>query len=176
MERESAQIWRNIIRGSEKSWVLFKHETCVIFPKPIESLENGAIELMKEYGPVHVGSPAGDFTTIKLINDPGWVVAGHQPDILTYVSPAELGTGKASDVAIGLAGRSKRDLDAKELHVVHVEDKRQSDQHTDKTDKISFDEQWFGDGSDSIQSFHESLRSSLLFNSCFHCSCLPCVC
>ena len=46
---------------------------------------------MKEYGPVYVGSPAGDFTTIKLINDTGWVVTGSHQNILTYVSPRVVG-------------------------------------------------------------------------------------
>jgi len=124
MEKESIQIWRKIIAGDEKSWVLFKHGTCVILPEAVKSLESRAIELMKQYGPVYIASPAGDFTTIKLINDPGWVVAGHHPDILTYVSSGELATGKASDLVIGLLGRGKCDQDAKELSIIHVEDHR----------------------------------------------------
>src|SRR5262245_45807326 len=35
-------------------------------------------------------------------------------------------TGESSDFGIGLLGRSKRDKDAKELHVIHVEDRRAS--------------------------------------------------
>jgi hypothetical protein len=123
MESESIQIWRKII-VREKSWVLFEHGTCVILQESVESLESRAIELMQHYGPVYPASPAGDFTTIKLINDPGWVVAGHHPDMLTYVSLAELEPGKASDLMIGLLGRGKRDQDAKELHIIHVEDRR----------------------------------------------------
>jgi len=125
MENESIQIWRKIII-EEKSWVLFEHGTCVILEESVVSLESRAIKLMQHYGPVYPASPAGDFTTIKLIDDPGWVVAGHHPDILTYVSLAELETGKASDLLIGLLGRSKRSQDAKDLHIIHVEDHRTS--------------------------------------------------
>jgi len=130
MENESVQIWRKIIKGGEKSWVLFEHRTCVIVTKLTENLEGGAIELMREHGRVYPASYAGDFGTIKLVNDPGWVVICH-PDIVTYVSPAELGTGKASGVAIDVPGRSKRGQDARELHVVHIEDKRPLAQHSD---------------------------------------------
>jgi sodium:solute symporter family protein len=45
------------------------------------------------------------------------------PDILTYVSPDEVAE-QSNDLVIGLLGRSKRDLDAAELMVIHVEDNR----------------------------------------------------
>ena len=81
------------------------------------------MELMKTYGPVHAGTPAGDFSIITLDEEPGWVVTSHHPDILTYVSPDEVDE-QSNDLVIGLLGRSKRDLDAAELMVIHVEDNR----------------------------------------------------
>ena len=42
-----------------------------------------------------------------------------------YVSSEEA-DNKKSDFEIGMIGRTKRELDAKELEVVHVEDKRKS--------------------------------------------------
>ncbi len=126
MQSELIQIFRNIIAGDTKSWVLFANATCVILAKPEANLAERATELMKEHGLVRVGSFQGDFGTIKLINDPGWAVTCHHPDIFTYVSPNELGTGEGSDLGIGLLGRSKRDQDAKELHIIHVEDRRAS--------------------------------------------------
>lgn len=116
------EIWREIILGDQKSWVLFKNGTCVILMEPQADFSAQAIALMKEWGPVHAGSSAGDFGTIALDQLPGWVVTSHHNDILTYVGPDE--TSGTEDVVIGLLGRSKRNQDAQELEIVHVEDKR----------------------------------------------------
>lgn len=77
---------------------------------------------MKEWGPVHAGSPAGDFSVINLRDASGWVVTCHHNDILTYVSPEEITAESAESVAIGLLGRSNRNEDARSLEVIHVED------------------------------------------------------
>lgn len=120
-----ADRWRQIIIGENKSWVVFAHGTCVILMEPVADLEAAAVEILREYGPVHAGTPAGDFGTITLDPGPGWVVYGHHNDVLTYVGPDEIdGDGADGDLAIGLYGRSKRDQDGRELQVVHVEDNR----------------------------------------------------
>ncbi|MEU7928095.1 hypothetical protein [Micromonospora sp. NPDC049107] len=123
-EQDLAGVWRRIIQGDGKSWVVFAHGTCVVLPTPGPSadLAAQAIEILREYGPVHVGSSAGDFSTITLDPGPGWVVYGHHNDVLTYVGPDEV--QDSSDLAVGLYGRHKRDQDGHELDVVHVEDKR----------------------------------------------------
>ena len=77
---------------------------------------------MKEWGQVHVGSSAGDFSTITLENERGWVVSSHHNDILTYVDPEEAGDDPP-DFLVGLLGRSKRNLDAETLTVIHIENK-----------------------------------------------------
>ncbi|GAA2297027.1 hypothetical protein GCM10010402_64410 [Actinomadura luteofluorescens] len=120
---ELVQVWRDVIRGDEKSWVLFENGTCVILMEPEDDLSAQAVELLREYGPVHGGTPAGDFGTIDLDQAPGWAVYGHHNDILTYVAPEEVGDD-ATDLAVGLLGRGKRGQDGLELTVVHVEDKR----------------------------------------------------
>ncbi len=120
-------IWRSIILGSGKSWVLFKHGTCVIFVTPEADLPGKAVELMKGWGPVHAGGAAGDFGVIKTSDAPGWAVTSHHNDILTYVGPDEVGGDSASDLIVGLTGREKRNEDAQELEIIHVEDKRPSD-------------------------------------------------
>ncbi|MDG4826282.1 hypothetical protein O7635_30905 [Asanoa sp. WMMD1127] len=124
-EHELAAVWRRIIRGEGKSWVAFAHGTCVVLPapRPRDDLAKRAIDILREYGPVHPGSPAGDFGTIELEDGPGWVVWGHHNDVLTYVGPDEVDDDDG-DLAIGLHGRGKRDSDGHELTVVHVEDKR----------------------------------------------------
>jgi hypothetical protein len=116
------EVWRRIIVGDRKSWVLFEHGTCVILISPEQDLAGQALEIMKEWGPVHAGTPAGDFSVIELAHDPGWIVTGHHPDMLTYVSPEEI--RDASEVLIGLLGRSKRRQDADELQIIHIEDNR----------------------------------------------------
>jgi hypothetical protein len=114
------KAWRNIVVGEKKSWVLFEHGTCVIFTNATGDLAKQATDLLAEWGPVQVGTDAGDFDVVELANHPGWVVTCHHPDILTYVSPEEIGPAP-SEIMIGLIGRSKRDTDAHELKVVHIE-------------------------------------------------------
>ncbi|WP_026405229.1 hypothetical protein [Actinomadura rifamycini] len=120
---ELVAVWRDVITGDHKSWVLFEHGTCVILMEPEDDLAVQATGLLREFGPVQAGTPAGDFGTIDLDAAPGWAVYGHHNDVLTYVAPEEVGD-EPSDLAVGLLGRSKRDQDGKELTVVHVEDKR----------------------------------------------------
>ena len=114
--------WRRIIIGSGKSWVLFANGTCVILMEPAEDLAAQAVDLLRQYGPVQVGTPSADFTVITLTDAPGWVVTGHHNDVLTYVGPDEV--SEPHDIAVGITGRGKRDLDGRELVVLHVEDQR----------------------------------------------------
>jgi len=118
-----AEVWRRIIVGEGKSWVAFEDGTCVILMEPEPDLAAQAKRLLAEWGPVHAGTPSADFSVIPLQDDPGSVVTCHHPDILTHVSAEEAG-GDASEVAVGLLGREKRARDARELRVVHVEDRR----------------------------------------------------
>lgn len=121
-------VWRTVIVGDGKSWVLFRQGTCVIFvdPAPGTDLAGAARELLAEWGPVHVGSSAGDFSVITLPDGLGWAVTCHHPDVLTWVPPPdEDGPGPAAnEVGIGLLGRSLRGRDGEGLEVVHVEDRR----------------------------------------------------
>ena len=116
-------LWRSIVRGPDKSWVLFKNGTCVFPSEPgaDSDLATQAIALMKTWGPVHAGSSAGDFSVITLKDAPGWAVTCHHNDILTYVGPDDVESATASDVTIGLLGRSKRDRDACDLEILHIE-------------------------------------------------------
>jgi hypothetical protein len=118
------EIWRKLIIGDNKSWVLFENGTCVILMEPKKDLAAQAIDIMKEYGPVHVGTGSADAGIIKLDNDPGWVVTGHHPDILNYMSPDELKNDNPEDFVVGLLGRYKRETDSESLNIIHIEDKR----------------------------------------------------
>src|SRR5690349_8614220 len=118
------ETWRGIIQGDDKSWVLFEHGTCVILMQPEADLAAQAKALLAEWGPVHVGTDSADFNVVKLENDRGWVVTCHHPDILTYVTADEDEAEEPAEIMVGLMGRSMRDEDAKELKVIHIEDKR----------------------------------------------------
>jgi hypothetical protein len=113
-----------LIGGDSKAWVLFKNGTVVMLTEPEGDLRSQAIALMSEWGPVRPACSAGDFSAVKLTDHPGWVVTCHHEDILTYIDPSEVDRYELTDVAIGLHGRGKRDLDAKELNVIHVQDNR----------------------------------------------------
>ena len=108
----------NILPG--RAWVLFANGTLVVFTKPVADMKSEALEILREWGPVHAGSPAGDFSVRKLRGTPGWVVTSHHPDVTTYVAPDEVAE-PTTDLKIGLHGRGKRARDAKELVVVHEE-------------------------------------------------------
>lgn len=120
------ETWRRIITDGRKSWVLFANGTCVVLIEPGDDLPGQAQSLIREWGPVLAGSPAGDFGVIELPDGLGWVVTGHHNDILTLVGPDEVSPEDASDLVVGLLGRSKRHEDAERLEVIHVEDKRSS--------------------------------------------------
>ena len=117
------EVWRTIIQGDSKSWVLFEHGTCVILTQPEADLAERAAALLREWGPVQVATPSADFNVIELAEYPGWVVTCHHPDILNYVAPDEFDSPNPQEVMVGLIGRSKRDQDAAELNIVHVEDR-----------------------------------------------------
>lgn len=123
-ERERAIIedWR-MINLIGRPFVLFAHGTCVMPMEPEEDLEAQAIRIMKEHGPVLVGSPAGDFRVKKAFVPPGLLVYYDCPDIVTFF-PERCMTnkgGKLSELGDALSARAIRDIDAHELKVLHVE-------------------------------------------------------
>jgi hypothetical protein len=105
-----------------EDWVLFENGTYIIFDNAdtIVNVEEEAIKLMKQFGPVHAGGPAGDIGVTSLTETDGWVVSGHGYGMYTYVHPNELENKTPSDVDVGLYGRSKRDLDGTEAKIIYV--------------------------------------------------------
>ena len=118
------EICQTAIYDPAKSWVLFENGTCVILMEPEADLAAQATALLKEWGPVHTGTPAGDFSVVELVDEMGWVVGGHHPDILTFVPLEELESEQPEDYEVGMLGRSKRHADSETLVVIHVEDRR----------------------------------------------------
>jgi hypothetical protein len=118
--------WRLLTQARPWSWVVFEHGTWVGFadPAPDADLAAEAVELLREYGPMCPGTTAGDFGTITLDSGLGFLVSGHHDAVLTFVGPDELSVTDA--LSVGLHGRAMRDLDGRELRVIHVEDNRPS--------------------------------------------------
>ena len=117
-------LWKKIIIGDEKSWVVFENNTCVILMEPEDDLAQQAKDLLKEFGPYIVGTGSADMNVIELSNYPGWIVRGHHRDILNYIPKEILKPDSESTLAIGIIGRHNRAQDAEELKIVHIEDKR----------------------------------------------------
>ncbi len=113
--------WGKII-SSKFPYVLFANGTCVLLREPETDLQAQAIALLKEWGPVHPGTPSADFQVIELDAGMGAVIAGHHPDILVFVS---LGKAEFNELICGMIGRGCRDADAEELSVIHVEPARE---------------------------------------------------
>jgi len=105
-------------------WVLFANGTYIIIEdSTVKDESTYCTEIMKEYGPVYVGSPAGDFSVTHLNKTEGWVVGGHYYGMYTYVNPEELkgqNIENPSDADIGLFGRNKREIDGKDCKIIHV--------------------------------------------------------
>ncbi|MEN5307481.1 hypothetical protein ABE425_08205 [Chryseobacterium cucumeris] len=105
-----------------QDWVLFENGTYIIFDdiSIIEDVKEEALQLMKEFGPVYAGGPAGDFNVIHLNLTEGWLVSGHGYGMYTYVHPSELDSESPNDLEIGLYGRSKRDSDGQNPEIIHI--------------------------------------------------------
>lgn len=112
---------RLALRDNGDPWVLFEHGTCVVVTDHVEDadLQQRAVQVLQRFGPVHAGSPAGDFDIVSLTRVRAYAITSHHPNVLTFVDPRELQW--TDEVEVGLHGRSKRDRDGRELRVVHVE-------------------------------------------------------
>lgn len=113
---ELIAIYKKVIDPKLQNWVVFENGTCVIIYHPSKDLNAETTEVLQKYGTITPGSESADFTVTKVDN--GWIVTGNQPGILNYVSEDEE-AGK-EDYEIGLTGRNKKELDSKELKIVHI--------------------------------------------------------
>ncbi|GGN00930.1 hypothetical protein GCM10011578_022780 [Streptomyces fuscichromogenes] len=111
--------WRRLLTGSGKSWVVFEHGTCVVLEHPAGDIAEQAVGILREFGPMHVATAAGDFRVLELQQGEGWLVTSHHPDVVTFVPRDD--PEDPSHLAVGILGRSRRDLDGTELTVVHAE-------------------------------------------------------
>ena len=109
--------------GPDQSWVVFEHGTCVVLTEPQGDLAAQATALLCDWVP-QIGSSKADFSVAELENGHGWVITCAHPDILNFIARNDAGP-ETGDAVIGMVGRSKRQQDAQEPRVIHVEDRRQ---------------------------------------------------
>lgn len=110
-------IWRDLLADTYATWVLFRHNTCVILDKPADDPAGLATALLRHYGPVQVGTNTADFNVVPAPG--GRLVTCYRPDILLFVSHAEA-PPEQDDLFAGLAGRARRARDAAEPVIRHV--------------------------------------------------------
>ncbi len=116
------------INSNHQDWVVFANGTYIILDDSLkDDPSNNALRIIKEFGPVYRGSPAGDISITKLVKTPGWSVGGHYKGMYTYVHPDELlGAGilDFSDLDVGLYARAKRDKDSRDLKIIYINTRR----------------------------------------------------
>ena len=80
--------------------------------------ESEAVEMMRTWGPVEVGTPSGDFH-VAAVESPvsGFAVRYHHPQIVS-VAPRSEYPPDWSKVLAGSMIRLSRDMDSRDLHVV----------------------------------------------------------
>lgn len=115
---DPVSIWRGLLADTYASWVLFRHGTCVILDKPAGDPAGPATALLRDYGPVQVGTNTADFNVVPAPG--GRLVTCYRPDILVFVGDAEV-PPEQDDLFAGLAGRARRARDAAEPAIRHVE-------------------------------------------------------
>ena len=104
-ENEYLATLVEVATNEATSFVVFRGGTVVAFVEPDASVDLAiaAQALMKEYGPVHPGSPAGDFGVTRLRQGYGWAVTSHHPDIFTLVLPSESPRTRATPSSVSWA-------------------------------------------------------------------------
>ena len=119
MQHLYIERWNSVLAHEDKPWVVFAHGTCVVLMEPEPDVAQQARTLIARW-PVAAGSELGDFSVVTLTDVPGWVITCAHPDILTYLAPEEVVNEAASELAIGLQGRAKRDQDAREQQIILI--------------------------------------------------------
>jgi len=106
------------------SWVMFNYGTFVMPRYPASDIEEQAVDIMKEHGPVLIGSPAADFTIRRTHSPAGLLVYYDCPDIFSFV-PASFRSvfndHPLQDFFDAMSACACRGMDAQELEVAHVE-------------------------------------------------------
>ena len=127
IDEEAVEVFKEISNGFP--FVIYKNHTCVLLNDDSKGLIKEEIvaksnKIMKEYGPVKVGTTSGDFGLITRNNNNhnGYLITSHCPDMLTFVSDRyemKSQSDEHTDIEVCLYGRKKRDQDGKTLKPIY---------------------------------------------------------
>jgi hypothetical protein len=117
------KFYRKIFHVTGKPWVLFGNGTCVTLEESEGDLGAKAQNILREHGRVKLGSASADFQVDKVGSTEGWLVTCQHGNVLTYLLPGDVKPEEQNDLVIEYICRIRRDLDALELDVIHVENK-----------------------------------------------------
>lgn len=84
------QCW-SCVKDTKAFWIVYEHGTCVSVDRSSDDPKSDANEILRQFGPVHGGSPAGDFGIYPAPCD-GWIVTSHHENVNTFVAPDEVET------------------------------------------------------------------------------------
>lgn len=107
------------MQGPDGSWALFKHGTVALFETKPRNAEAEAKALLRALAAPRSGAAPEPVVT-ALPNNGGWLVGGEDPRLFTYVAPEEASVSTPPTL-IGRLGRAKRDEDARDLEISHIE-------------------------------------------------------
>jgi len=99
-----------------KAIYVFRNGTCVYSNELMP--EADAVEIMKEHGPVQVGTPAGDFHVAAVeLPLPGFVLKYSHPQLVSFISNEEC-PSDCPEHLVGFMVRLGRDMDSRDLYIV----------------------------------------------------------
>jgi hypothetical protein len=107
------------ILPENQTWVVFSKGTFITFGALKEGIEQEALHYIRQKGRVIPGTPLADFNVESLPKNAGWIIHFYLEEMKTVVLHTEVEENERAAVQVGLYGRYKRDLDAKEPKIIH---------------------------------------------------------
>lgn len=121
---QRAEVWQSLTANpAVRSLVLFSYGTCIVITDEIEDSSDSAKQLLSQYGHAIPGTPSGDMLVYELPESSDFVVGGHHPNILTYVTGRLFDEDAIIDqlhTSVAFLGRDFRCLDTFTQKIVHV--------------------------------------------------------
>ena len=125
MANTLVQTWQRLLQFDPRPWVVFENGTCVVLADPEDNIEVQAQRILAASGPDGAHPAPSEMNVVTPYEMPGWVVSGHDPNVLVYVGFGEAGSPDTKKEDVALAGRAKLAKDAETLAIIHVEERRQ---------------------------------------------------
>src|SRR5438552_18889870 len=96
------EFWR-LHLGPGRAWVVFEHGTCVVLTDPSDDLAGQARALLAKHGPVHVATPAADFTVHHLTDSSDLLETYGRADPASSSSIGHAGGGPIPEITVLVA-------------------------------------------------------------------------